>query len=78
MNSWVVVSACPCVSSESMDGSSQEFDDDLGFDLGQSSDDAAMSYDDDQYVTAHLIYHSSPRNSLASSCVLIHQSDAIR
>lgn len=39
--------------SESMDGSSQEFDDDLEFgcELGQSSDDAVMSYDDDQDVS---------------------------
>jgi len=48
-----VVELCVCVCvwrSESMDGSSQEFDDDLEFgcELGQSSDDAVMPYDDDQ------------------------------
>ena len=51
--SELVVELCVCVCvwrSESMDGSSQEFDDDLEFgcELGQSSDDAVMPYDDDQ------------------------------
>ena len=41
---------CVCVwDSESMDGSSQEFEDlDFGCELGPSTNDATMSYDDDQ------------------------------
>ena len=34
-----------------MEGSSQEFDElEFGCELGQSSDDAGISYDDDQWV----------------------------
>lgn len=43
----VYITVCRC--SESVDGSTEDFDDlDFGCELDQSGDDAAMSYEDDQ------------------------------